>query len=135
MSATRTVDIPSTRQMSRGLNVAHWALQIAGAVMIGMAGYMKLVGVPDMVGLFDAIGIGQWFRYVTGGLEFGGAVLLLVPPLAGLAAIVLALVMVGAILTHWFIVGGSALMPFMLLTALLTVAYGRRDRTLRILGR
>jgi uncharacterized membrane protein len=32
-----------------------------------------------MVGLFDAIGIGQWFRYLTGGLEVLGAVALLVP--------------------------------------------------------
>lgn len=32
----------------------------------------KLAGAPAMVGLFDTIGIGQWFRYLTGSLEVSG---------------------------------------------------------------
>ena len=31
-----------------------------------------------MVEMFDKIGLGQWFRYLTGGLEVTGAILLLV---------------------------------------------------------
>ena len=38
-------------------------------LMFFMAGGNKLAGNPQMVGLFDVIGIGQWFRYVTGALE------------------------------------------------------------------
>ena len=43
-----------------------------------MVGFFKLSGDPRMVGLFDAIGVGQWFRYVTGSLEVLGAILLLI---------------------------------------------------------
>lgn len=34
-----------------------------------------------MVELFNEIGLGQWFRYLTGGLEVVGAVALLIPRL------------------------------------------------------
>jgi uncharacterized membrane protein YphA (DoxX/SURF4 family) len=95
--------------------------------MFAMAGMMKLSGNPMMVDLFAAIGVGQWFRYVTGGIEVVGAVLLLVPSVARFAAVALAATMVGAILTHLFIVGGSAVMPIVLLTAVATIAWARRS--------
>jgi hypothetical protein len=47
--------------------------------MFLMVGFFKLSGDPRLVGLFDAIGFGQWFRYVTGSLEVLGALLLLIP--------------------------------------------------------
>jgi len=37
------------------------------------AGGTKLVGVPAMVEMFGKVGLGQWFRYVTGVLEVAGA--------------------------------------------------------------
>jgi len=120
---------------SKALNVALWALQVAAAAMFAMAGFAKLSGAPEMVGMFDAIGAGQWFRYLTGALEVGGAVLLLLPALARVGGLLLAGVMAGAILTHLFIVGGSPAVPTVLLAVLLAIAYGRRDRTLRLLGR
>src|SRR5437762_5306142 len=92
-----------------------WTLTIVAAAMFLLAGSLKLTGVPMEVQLFSAIGIGQWFRYVTGSLEVGAAIGLFVPALAPLAALLLAVVMVGAILTHLFIVGGSPLIPIALL--------------------
>ena len=68
-----------------------------------------------MVALFDAIGIGQWFRYVTGLIEVGSAIALLVPSIAVFGALALVATMVGAIVTHLFIVGGSPAMPAILL--------------------
>ena len=55
------------------INVGLWILQIGAAGMFLMVGFFKLSGDPQMVGLFDAIGLGQWFRYVTGSLEVLGA--------------------------------------------------------------
>ena len=55
------------------MNVGLWILQIGAAGMFLMVGFFKLSGDPQMVGLFDAIGLGQWFRYVTGSLEVLGA--------------------------------------------------------------
>lgn len=136
MSYAQTIDsTPKPRSTGTVQNVALWVLQIAAAAMFFMAGFSKLAGSPDMVGLFDAVGIGQWFRYVTGVMEVGGAILLLVPALAGLGALILAPVMLGAIFTHLFIVGGSPLMPIVLLFVVAAVAYGRRDRIRRLLGR
>lgn len=120
---------------SKAANVGWWVLQIGLAFMMAGAGFAKLTGSPDMVGLFDAVGVGQWFRYVTGALEVGGALMLLVPALAGAGALLLAGVMAGAVLTHLFIIGGSPLMPLVLMAAALAIAWGRRDRTLRLIGR
>ena len=67
--------------------------------MFLLAGGSKLLGAPAMVGLFDAIGIGQWFRYVTGLIEVGSALALLVPSFAVFGALALVATMVGAIVT------------------------------------
>src|SRR5258707_13788893 len=91
------------------INVGLWILQIGAAGMFLMVGFFKLSGDPRMVGLFDAIGVGQWFRYVTGSLEVLGAVLLLIPRLSGLGALLLVGVMLGAVATHLFVVSGSPL--------------------------
>lgn len=135
MSATYTLDASAAPRAGRARNVALWVLQVAAAAMLGMAGFAKLTGAPDMVALFDAVGIGQWFRYATGALEVAGAALLLVPALAGAGALLLAGVMLGAALTHLFVIGGSPAVPLVLLAVLAAVAYGRRERTLRLLGR
>jgi len=115
--------------------VALWAAQLALAGMFLLAGGSKLAGAPAMVGLFDAIGVGQWFRYVTGLIEVGSAVALLVPSLAPFGAIALVPTMAGAILTHLFIVGGSPLVPAILLVGSLTVAWVRRDQISSALSR
>ncbi len=116
------------------INVGLWILQIGAAGMFLMVGFLKLSGDPQMVGLFDAIGLGQWFRYVTGTLEVAGAFLLLIPRTSGLSALMLFGVMIGAVVTHVFIVGGSPLMAIILLVVMGVVAWGRRDRTMNILA-
>lgn len=135
MAATPTNDLPAASRTGKAANIGLWVLQVAAAAMLGMAGFAKLTGNPDMVAMFGVIGAGQWFRYLTGGLEVLGAILLLVPALAGVGALMLAGVMVGAVLTHLFIVGGSPAIPLVLLAVLAIIAYGRRHRTLRLLGR
>ena len=109
---------------------ALWIVQIALAGMFLLAGGSKLLGVPAMVGLFDAIGIGQWFRYLTGLIEVGSAVALLVPSIAVFGALALVATMVGAIVTHLFIVGGSPAMPAILLVGSAAVVWTRRHQIL-----
>ena len=108
--------------------VALWLTQIALAGMFMLAGGLKLTGAPEMIGLFDAIGVGQWFRYVTGSIEVVSAVALLVPRWAAFGALLLIPTMVGAVFTHLFIVGGSPLMATVLLTGSVSVAWARRDQ-------
>ena len=116
------------------INVGLWILQIGAAGMFLMVGFLKLSGDAQMVGLFDAVGLGQWFRYVTGSLEVLGAVLLLVPRLSGLGALLLVGVMLGAVPTHLFVVGGSPLSAIILLIVTGVVAWGRRRRTMNLLA-
>ena len=116
------------------INVVLWVLQIGAAGMFLMVGFLKLKGDPQLVGLFKAIGLGQWFRYLTGTLEVAGAVLLLIPRTSGLGALLLVAVMVGAVVTHVVIVGGSPLMAIILLVVTSIVAWGRRHRTMNLLA-
>ena len=67
------------------------------------AGFAKLSGQEMMVATFDAVGLGQWFRYVTGAIEVGGAVALWVKGYTGWAAALLGATMVGAVLAHLLI--------------------------------
>jgi putative oxidoreductase len=124
-----TVTLTQTSLKRRALAVGLWTLQITSAALFLFAGTLKLLGAPMMVQMFGAIGLGQWFRYFTGGLEVISAVLLLVPSLARFGALTMAVTMVGAILTHLFIIGGNPAVPIALLAATTTVPWVRsRDR-------
>src|SRR5262245_32621254 len=105
MSFASSLTQASSVHRSRSGFMALWVLQIALAGMFLLAGSTKLLGDPTMVGLFDAIGIGQWFRYVTGLTEVGSALALLVPSLAVFGALALVATMIGAVAVHLFIVG------------------------------
>ena len=109
-----------------------WVLQIPVAVLILAAGWGKLTGSPMHVELFAAIGVGQWFRYLTGALEITGALLLFVPSLALVGALTIATVMVGAVATHLFVIGGSPLVPLLLFAGSITIAWIRRGRILSV---
>jgi hypothetical protein len=71
-------------------------LGLAGVFLL--VGGAKLIGRPDMVALFRDIGVGQWFRYLTGTIEITGAALLIVPRLTGGSAVLLGTVMIAATL-------------------------------------
>ena len=116
------VDSPRRSRVATGIL---WTLQILSAAMFLFSGSLKLAGAPMMVQMFGVIGLGQWFRYVTGGIEVASALLLLIPALAVYGAAVLAVTMVGAIITHVFIIGGSPAIPIVLLGATATIAWLR----------
>ena len=81
-----------------------------------------------MVALFDAIGIGQWFRYLTGSIEVTAALLLLTPRLALFGALLLIPTMIGAVVTHLLIVGASPMPAIVLLAGSSAIALVRRHQ-------
>ena len=99
---------------SKTLNIGLWVVQGLLALAFLGAGGGKLTGAVAMVEMFDKIGVGQWFRYVTGLLEVSGAILMLVPGMARYAGALLAVVMVGAVMSHLTILGGSPVAPLVL---------------------
>ena len=109
----------------RGMNIALWALQVLLAAAFLMAGASKLAGAEMMVGQFEAIGLGQWFRYLTGGLEIAAAILLLIPRLSGYGALLLIPIMLGAAAAHLVVFKNSPAVPLVLLGLAAVVAWGR----------
>ena len=92
------------------------------------AGFAKLSGQEMMIATYDAIGVGQWFRYLTGAIEVGGAALLWVRGYQGWAAAVLGGTMVGAVLAHLFVLGPSAVPAIVLGLLLSVVLWTHRDQ-------
>ncbi len=88
-------------------NRAIWGVRILLALAFGAAGAAKLAGVEQMVATFEVIGWGQWFRYVTGGIEVAGALLMLIPATGVYAGLLLGGTMVGGTVSHLLVVPGS----------------------------
>jgi uncharacterized membrane protein YphA (DoxX/SURF4 family) len=116
--------------LGRTGRIALWTVQIALAGMFLLAGGSKVLGAAAMMALFDAIGIGQWFRYVTGLIEVSSAIALLVPSFAVFGALALVATMIGAVATHLFVIGGSPAMPAILLLGSAAVVWVRRHQLL-----
>ena len=77
-------------------SIALWVLRVLLAALFLFAAYMKLSSNPMMVSEFETVGLGQWFRYVTGLLELGGAIALLIPKSSLYGAALLLCVDIGA---------------------------------------
>ena len=108
---------------SKALNITFWILQGLLAATFLVAGTTKLASPQMQVAFFEKIGLGQWFRYFTGGLEVIGAILVLVPRTAGVAAILLGMTMVGAVDTQLLITGGSPVASIVLLVMAIAVTW------------
>jgi uncharacterized membrane protein YphA (DoxX/SURF4 family) len=116
-------------------NGALWVVQTLGATLFLISGLAKLSGDDQTIQTFAAVGVRQWFRYVTALIEFASAILLLIPALSGIGALLLVPIMIGAILTHLLIIGGSPALPIGLLIVVSVVAWGRKETTLRLIWR
>jgi len=93
-------------RISKAKNIFLWVLQLIGAAVFFMSGFMKLSGNEQMVQMFDMIGIGHAHS------DHGRR--------------------------HYyspFFVGGSPALPIGLLIAMTIVAWGRKERTLRLINR
>jgi putative oxidoreductase len=86
-----------------------------------------VAGVTEAVQMYDLIGLGRWFRYVTGIIEVGSAILLLVPSLAVLGAILLGCTMVGAIIVHLTVLHTPPTGPIVLLGLVSAIGWLRRS--------
>lgn len=85
------------------------AIKVLLTLAFVAAGGAKLIGAEMMVATFEAIGVGQWFRYVTGIIEIGAAVLLWIKGREAFGAGLLVVTMIGAVIAHLAILGPSAL--------------------------
>ena len=95
------------------------------------AGLAKLSGVEMMVQTFEAVGVGQWLRYVTGALEIAGAALLWVQGRQVFGAGLLLCIMVGAVGAHLLFIGPSAVPALVLGALAAVVAFSYRQQIIK----
>ncbi|MFI0487407.1 DoxX family protein [Actinomadura sp. 9N215] len=144
MTAAHTLTATAPAAASSGgrpvLRKVLWGLQIFLAAFLFFASALpKFAGQAEAVKTFTEIGWGQWLRYATGAVEAAGAVGLVVPRLAGLAAAGLVALMGGAVLTQLLVLEPVwSLLPAGGAVVFAAVARDRRAesrRVLRSLGR
>lgn len=107
------------------LNKLLWGVQVLLAAAFIAAGGAKLAGAPQMVEVFDGVGLGQWLRYLTAAIEIVCGVGLLVPRFTAYAAGVLTVTMACATAAHLLRISGSPLPALALLALSAFVAWRR----------
>jgi uncharacterized membrane protein len=110
------------------INFIIWALRALLGAMFIVSGMGKLTGTPEMVALFNAIGMGEGLRYFTGVLELAGGAALFAPRLFGLGATTLIGLMGGAAVVNVLLLDSSPAVPLVLLLALGGVIWVHRAR-------
>jgi len=103
-----------------------WEVTIFLAALYLIAGISKLAGAPMWVERFLAWGYTDTFRVLVALSEIAGAIVLLIPRIASIGAVGLAIVMLGAIFTHLF--HGSAVVAILPLVLVMLLAYVGRER-------
>jgi hypothetical protein len=138
MTTARTLTATADATAAGGRRVLRrvlWAAQILLAAFLFFASALpKFAWQADAVQTFAEIGRGQWLRYVTGAVEAAGAVGLVVPRLAGLAAAGLIGLMGGAVLTQLLVLEPAwSLLPAAFAAVFAAVAWDRRAESRRVL--
>jgi putative oxidoreductase len=99
--------------------------ELALGMLFVIAGLVKLSGIALMVELFARLGFGQWLRYATALVEIAGGVLLIAGHMEYLAALALAVIMVGATAASVIVFDRSPIPPALTLIALVVLAWKR----------
>jgi uncharacterized membrane protein YphA (DoxX/SURF4 family) len=135
MTTIRTAHHPfAIAAPGKAFNITLWTLQVLVALAFVAAAAGKLLGSTDMVALFDAVGVGQWFRYVTGLIELLGALLLIVPGRAAFGSVLLAGVMAAAVVAHLTVLHTAPTAPLVLFAVTALISWGRRTQLASLLG-
>jgi hypothetical protein len=90
---------------TKGRKVASWVLQVAAAVILGQTLFFKFTGAEEARYLFTTLGVEPWGRIGTGVAELLAVVLLLTPRRAIYGALLTLGLMVGAIGSHFTLLG------------------------------
>jgi len=111
-------------------DVTAWVFRISAGLLFLAVGIAKFQTRSIWVQLFADIGLGDWFRYLTGTIQFIAGLLLLVPRTARGGAALAACTMVGAVAVHLFVLDtgiGGAVIPAIILGFLATVGLRSND--------
>jgi putative oxidoreductase len=133
-NADRETERTQSGKRARKNNVL-WAAQLVLAVFFVFAAVPKLAGANSAVASFAQIGAGQWLRYLVGTAELAGAIGLVIPRLAGLAAAGLAADMAGASIINIAVLhSAAAALTIPLCAAFALIARARWQHTTKPLA-
>lgn len=104
-----------------------WAIILVLSTLFLASSIPKLGGFGFIDTRFERWGYPYWFEFVVGMAEATAAIFLIIPSTAIYATAVLAMIMIGAILTH-LLIGQAALaiIPLIVLGLLLYIGWARR---------
>jgi putative oxidoreductase len=129
MATTTRAQAGNARPRSHANTLLRCA-QILLAAVFTVAAVPKLADAHSATVMFSQIGVGQWLRYLVGTAELAGAIGLLIPRLAGLAAAGLAADMAGATIINIAVLHSAAVaMTISLCAASALIAWHRREQT------
>ncbi|MEU1366025.1 DoxX family protein [Streptomyces sp. NPDC005803] len=113
------------------LGVARYAL----ALFLGFSGIAKLIAHESAIESFERMGWGQGAMYAIGGLETAGAIALLIPVLAGVAALAFCGLLAGASIVQLTLLDPpNAVMPALLIVVMVLIARERRGETAALIA-
>ena len=118
----------TTMTVSRPTAITLWILRVVLAVLFLFAAIMKLSGQQMEVDVFGQVGLGQWFRYVTGLMELVGAIALVVPRVSALGALLLLVVDLGAFVAQVAVLHQDWIHTLVIGALLGVVVYLQRDK-------
>ena len=133
---TTTSHVTVSRTHRRGASITVWVVQALLAAFFVSAAVPKILGNDLSVASFEQIGVGQWFRVITGLVELAGAIGLVIPRLSSLAAAGLAITMVCATWVNQVpleMPASAGVITLALAAALAAIAWYRRDQNRRLL--
>ena len=112
---------------SKGKTITSWILQGVLALLFAAAASGKLTSNPQVSEMFEGWGYPMAFMLLVGVLELAGAIGLLIPRTAGLAAMGLVGMMIGAAVTHLTHAEGmQVLRPLLFMAPLIAIVLIRR---------
>jgi hypothetical protein len=111
-----------------------WTLQAIVAVVFLAAGMAKLAGVPFEVQSFAQIGVGQWFRIVTGMVQIVGAFALVYPGLASIGGLWLGFNMLCGVVVCLVVLHTNPAPALILALLNALIVYLRRDELASLAG-
>jgi putative oxidoreductase len=111
-------------------DVTGWVLRLSAGAIFLAVGIAKFGTESTWAKLFAEIGLGSWFRYLTGMLQVVGGLLLIAPPTTRAGAVLVGCTMAGAVLVHLLVLDtgvGGAIIPAAVLIFVAVIALRRPD--------
>lgn len=80
--------------------VVLWILRLIAAIIMLQTLFFKFTASPESVYIFSTLGMEPWGRILVGVLELSASILILYPRTTGIGAVLAAVLMAGALLSH-----------------------------------